>query len=412
MGWLHVLVLAGTVAGYAPLPRACAAPSTFTYILQCPREPGKAHLSGHFNDNDSDLPTERWLTGRTCYGEGPGRYCTYTDTLFNGGEGISFITTSESISNIASRTLLHDHIEIPNTKVRYREVEIAGKGRGLVATELIRAGQTLISRTPALVLNADAVKELKKTEREKLLAQAVDNLPLHHRDEVLRLSTHDGASTEEEKAGKIFSTNSFATGAHDGKSKFQSLFTTVSRINHSCRPNCAYFFDTNTWTQNVAAARDIQPGEELSIGYIDPILTRAERLKKLKVWGFECSCERCSANATETAESDSKVLEIQRLWKIVDDYSASSHATPEMAGRLIALYEQEGLQSRIQEAHYRAALEWIGIGNVEKASESARLCVKYGTLFKGSGRPFIQKMMQLMENPAGHSHWMLRARKP
>lgn len=102
------------------------------------------------------------------------------------------------------------------------------------------------------------------------------------------------------------------------------------------------------------------------------------------------------------------MMEIQRLWQQVDNYSSSSRATPAMAERLISLYEQEGLQSRIQEAYYRAALEWIGVGEVEKASEYARLCVKYGTLFKGSGRPFIENMNQLLDNPTGHSHWMFR----
>ncbi|KAH8159702.1 hypothetical protein CIB48_g8545 [Xylaria polymorpha] len=358
--------------------------------------------------SSSPRRAQRWNVGHTCYGAGSDKYCAYTDGLFNNGDGISFITTAESIAHIVNRTALQSRIEIPKTEGSYREAEISGKGRGLVATEAIRAGQTLISRTPALVLNANAFKDLKRGELDNLLARAVDSLPLIHRDEILELSTHDGVRTDEEKVGKIFRTNSFLTGSHDGKSKFQSLFATVSRINHSCRPNCAYFFDPNTFAQNVVAVRAISKGEELSLAYIDPILPQAERLKRLKAWGFECTCERCGASAAQAAESDQNMMEIQRLWQQVDNYSSSSRATPAMAERLISLYEQEGLQSRIQEAYYRAALEWIGVGEVEKASEYARLCVKYGTLFKGSGRPFIENMNQLLDNPTGHSHWMFR----
>lgn len=113
-----------------------------------------------------------------------------------------------------------------------------------------------------------------------------------------------------------------------------------------------------------------------------------ERNKKLKAWGFDCSCERCDADAAEAEGSDDNVMEIQRLWKVLDDYSTASLATPTMAERLVSLYEQEGLESRLQEAYYRAAVEWLGVGEIGKASEYARLCVQYGTLFKGPDRPF------------------------
>ncbi|KAI1354900.1 hypothetical protein F5Y01DRAFT_219930 [Xylaria sp. FL0043] len=59
-----------------------------------------------------------------------------------------------------------------------------------------------------------------------LLARAVDNLPLAHRDAILQLSARGGARTQGEKVGQIFRTKSFWTGNHDGKSNFQSLFTT------------------------------------------------------------------------------------------------------------------------------------------------------------------------------------------
>ncbi|KAI1747378.1 hypothetical protein F4782DRAFT_552131 [Xylaria castorea] len=407
MRWLYVLVLTRIVAGTSP-PPTCAVPNTFTHALQCSREPENSELSDNSTSSSPPLQERRWHVGHTCYGAGSDEYCAYTDPLFNNGEGISFITTAESIAHITNRTALRGRVEVPKAERRYREEEISGKGRGLVATEAIRTGQTLISRTPALVLNANAFKDLKRGELDNLLARAVDSLPPIHREEILELSTHNGARTDEEKVGRIFRTNSFSTGVHDGKSKFQSLFATVARINHSCRPNCAYFFDYNTFAQNVVAVRDIQPGEELSVAYIDPILPQVERRKRLKAWGFECSCERCSASATQAAESDQNVIEIQGLWQEVDNYSHSSRATPAMAERLISLYEEEGLQSRVQEAYYRAALEWIGIGEVEKASEHARLCVKYGTLFKGSGRPFIENMNQLLDNPTSHSHWMFR----
>lgn len=43
----------------------------------------------------------------------------------------------------------------------------------------------------------------------------------------------------------------------------------VSRINHDCRPNTGYFFERETFKQYVYAIRDILPGEEITIAYIE-----------------------------------------------------------------------------------------------------------------------------------------------
>ncbi|KAI1360291.1 hypothetical protein F5Y08DRAFT_52590 [Xylaria arbuscula] len=403
MRGLYVLVFTRAVAG-SLTPSTCDAANIFISSLRCP-------LQGESSVLSRNLYEGRWSVGSTCYGASPDEYCVYTDPQFNQGEGLSIITTAESIANLTSRPAFRRQISTSITDGPYLEVEIPGKGRGLVATKTIKTGRKLIARTPALVVNSEAIKKLHRDDLDGLLSRAVDSLPSVHRDEILQLSTHDSARTHEEKVGKIFRTNSFSTGYHDGKSNFRSLFTTVSRINHSCCPNCAYYFDSDTFSQHVVAVRDIQPGEELSIAYIDPILPKSERTKRLKSWGFECSCERCSANVTQTAESDENIAEVHRLWKQLDDYSALSRATPEMAERLISLYYQEGLESRIQEAHYRAAVEWIGHGEVEMASQHAKLCIEYGTLFKGPGRPFIEKMRQLLDSPTHHPHWKFRLKQ-
>ncbi|KAK5631124.1 hypothetical protein RRF57_006839 [Xylaria bambusicola] len=410
MRGLCVLVFLRMAVGFLS-PPICTAPSVFDPLLRCPSETGGYDLIGSNASHGSYLRGGPWSVGNTCYEAGADEYCIYTALRFNDGEGLSLITTAESTEKITARSAFQHKVSIPRTDGPYREVEIPGKSHGLVATKALQAGQNLISRTPALVVNTKAVEKLQRHKLDDLLARAVDSLPLAHRDEVLELSTHDIASTHTEKVGKIFRTNSFSTGFHDGKSNFRSLFTIISRINHSCRPNCVYYFDSNTFSQNVVAVRDIQPGEELSIAYIDPVLPQSERQKRLKSWGFECSCERCSVNATQVAESDGNVAEIHRLWKQLDNYSASSSATPAMAERLIALYRQEGLESRIQEAYYRAAVEWIGLGEAEKAAQHATLCIEYGTLFLGPGRPFIEKMKQLLDGPTDHPQWMFRSNR-
>jgi hypothetical protein len=52
-------------------------------------------------------------------------------------------------------------------------------------------------------------------------------------------------------------------------------------------------------TGMLVALRDLAPGEELMINYVDREQPRALRQADLAHYGFECSCERCDAEAAE-----------------------------------------------------------------------------------------------------------------
>ncbi|KAF9933603.1 SET and MYND domain-containing protein 3 [Linnemannia zychae] len=63
-------------------------------------------------------------------------------------------------------------------------------------------------------------------------------------------------------------------------------------MNHSCLPNCVYTFKGSRVECRVI--RDIQPGEELTISYIDQIGTTQERQRQLKEqYHFNCTCPLC-----------------------------------------------------------------------------------------------------------------------
>ncbi|KAK5816048.1 hypothetical protein F5H01DRAFT_413485 [Linnemannia elongata] len=63
-------------------------------------------------------------------------------------------------------------------------------------------------------------------------------------------------------------------------------------MNHSCLPNCVYTFKGSRVECRVI--RNIQPGEELTISYIDQIGTTQERQKQLKEqYHFTCDCPLC-----------------------------------------------------------------------------------------------------------------------
>ncbi|KAI1458850.1 SET domain-containing protein [Annulohypoxylon moriforme] len=358
-------------------------------------------------------PVKTWISSGLCRGTRVDKFCVYTHPSFNHGQGVSIITTGKSISTIATRPAFKDGDEgvAPKSTAPYREVEIEGKDIGLVATRTIKAGELIMARTPGLMVNENAIHKLGKKTVSELLIRAVDDLPSQHREGLLNLSTHSAASDYGNRIYKILQTNSFRTGYHDGDNPFYSLFAEVSRLNHDCRPNCAYYFDHLDFHQKVLAVRDIEVGEELTIAYYDPVQIHSVRQEKLhKEWGFHCSCKRCTADAPSIAESDSRIKQIIALRNELDDHSATSKASPEKAKLLVSLYEEEGILTRVNEAYYRAAIEYIGVGDIENATKYATLCVDHGSQFIGPDRPFIKEMQELIADPRNHPKWKFRSR--
>jgi len=103
------------------------------------------------------------------------------------------------------------------------------------------------------------------------------------------------------------------------KAQLMCLVYSVARINHSCAPNCALVYDvynttspsttdttdtkdaTTTSTHSikisVLALREIQPNEELTMSYIQPLCSGTDLRQTLLQQGFlfNCRCVRCVA---------------------------------------------------------------------------------------------------------------------
>ncbi|KAK3320249.1 hypothetical protein B0T19DRAFT_434152 [Cercophora scortea] len=398
-----------------------------------------------------------WSRGALCRRVGKDEHCAFTYAEFNNGEGISIITTAARILLLGSQPPLAPHpatdTETANKRSKtdttpseshyYKDVTIPNKGIGLLATQPIRTGRRVMARTPAVMVDDRAFKGLRKEDLALLLGQAILALPDAHRKRFLNLSiAHDEAVTGGgsltagmELIYNIFTNNAFKTTvtlervdkegggggvASSSEADFQSAFTEVSRLNHDCSPNLGYYFDSATLSQKVYAARDIMPGEELTVSYVDVLQPRSTRSHLLNTtWHFTCSCARCSPNPANPAddthillESDSRTSQIRSLLRSLDDYTTkdpnpATHG-PQKAETLITLYELEGLQVRIYEAYYRAALEWNGVGDAERAVRYARLCLASGLVLRGPDRPFVRSMRALVEDARAHWSWRFR----
>ncbi|RPD63401.1 SET domain-containing protein [Lentinus tigrinus ALCF2SS1-6] len=89
------------------------------------------------------------------------------------------------------------------------------------------------------------------------------------------------------------------------------LYVLHSHLNHSCTPNVsARHFDQRTALSRITlvARRDIAPGEELLITYVNPELPVEQRTRGLMEWGFgKCMCERCVKDERERKDAGGDV---------------------------------------------------------------------------------------------------------
>ena len=75
-------------------------------------------------------------------------------------------------------------------------------------------------------------------------------------------------------------------------------------VNHSCDPNCLYYFDFEDGTMKYRAVRGIAAGEEVTVAYIDTVMsTTARGLALLSTKHFRCACARCQANQVAVQRS-------------------------------------------------------------------------------------------------------------
>ncbi|XP_029085031.1 histone-lysine N-methyltransferase SMYD3 isoform X3 [Monodon monoceros] len=92
------------------------------------------------------------------------------------------------------------------------------------------------------------------------------------------------------------------------------LYPSMSLLNHSCDPNCSIVF--NGPHLLLRAVRDIEAGEELTICYLDMLMTSEERRKQLRdQYCFDCDCLRC-----QTQDKDADMLTgDEQVWKEVQE---------------------------------------------------------------------------------------------
>lgn len=123
------------------------------------------------------------------------------------------------------------------------------------------------------------------------------------------------------------------------------LFLKTSQINHSCKPNCDFFFTGET--QNVKTIDYIKKGEELFITYErvgKSMPDREDRIPHLmRSFGFECFCQYCRGSEDLICQSEDDNKVDNNIVEHIDDLV-------ERAEKMLELMRLEDVEKTIFEA--------------------------------------------------------------
>ena len=229
--------------------------------------------------------------------------------------------------------------------------ESANKGFGIFAISKIPRGTRVISE-PALleVTHGEATNA-------KDIVRAFEQLTPSQQERFLELhgyacdSFKQAAGCEMEQTWQEISELHRKVLSIYAANAFGSVFLLGSRINHSCLPNIHFAYNPKLKRETFHAIRNITPGEELTIMYINGTnRTMSQRKAELEKWGFACSCPACEdtprgnqreRKRAELFELDQKLAMYAQL-----DIERSYREALQTALRMAAIQQSEGLVNR------------------------------------------------------------------
>ncbi|KAK0630248.1 hypothetical protein B0T17DRAFT_615929 [Bombardia bombarda] len=295
-------------------------------------------------------------------------YCIFLNR--NIGGGLALVSTVRNMERISS----FEPLKLPASPPAFYAIDIPGKGVGLVANRTIRKGEIIMQRTPALLAQFGPHFDMTVEDRDELYKAAVQRLPAVRRDEFMRQMGEEIYTKMDRNSFRMF-----IDGKNDDSGHLGS-FPDVSRFNHDCRPN-----------------------------YIDVMLPRHERQRRLDSWGFTCTCPQCSLGPTEAAASDDRLWEIDQFESDLEKaVTGGGQISPEMGADLVKLYRDERLFTYLGHAYTRAALIYSMFGDEGKTREHAAQAAEALSREVGPQAKDADAMRELASDPRAHWSWGLR----
>lgn len=335
--------------------------------------------------------------------------CVFTSVGFSNGRGLSLVTSPAeealaSKADVFKRQTSDEHGNVEVAESRFSTGYFPNKGVGISAKQSIHRGDVIYAKPPLTMMEQNAMQTLKKADRNLLMQIAVERLPKASRELFFSQKGHHGGNPYADRVN----TNSFGGRIGEAESIYWNTYPEAARLNHDCRPNSAYNINPNTLVHTTHALRSIHPGEEVTNSYILPYYTWHERRHRTnKQWGFNCTCNLCTAPDYVIERSDDRLLLITSLERELANisFTAPRAASPSTAEMLVSLYQQERFDGAIAEAYSFAALEYSYIADKRMAQKYAALAAEALQLWRGEWHHATRSFMEMLVAPERHLTW-------
>jgi hypothetical protein len=235
--------------------------------------------------------------------------------------------------------------QVPRAPVAVREgLNHCGGGRGVFATSAVAAGTLILSEIPIAVWpdasSLDDPEVLLNTleficsDAEALAAsKTLHPRSMESADEADRLRIADVWSIEAIEAlctsvgGKVSRDDVLCLALALQHNGFNSgLYSRLTLVNHSCRPNCIKFMPSSStgWASEIWTTRPVLAGEELTICYCEPaeMISWSMRAYLQEHHRFACACSHClslsQSSPSLTTSSSPPLQEAQEQLEVME----------------------------------------------------------------------------------------------
>ncbi|KAL9949014.1 hypothetical protein ACHAO5_001266 [Verticillium nonalfalfae] len=262
------------------------------------------------------------------------KFCTYTNAG-HGPHGFSLITTPEiaaanidtlqdpSFSSVGAPNL--EHWQKLEDDPPYEVVDLPGKGKGVVATRLIKKYDVFMSDYAVMFVNFQFTASVRQQDGYEQLHTAAERLRNPH---ALLSLGRSNPGHQSDIVEDVMRTNSF-------------------NLDISGVPHMGMF-------------------------------PKISRQSTLADWGFKCTCEMCTAAPDVIAESDARRSKVEDLQAEVLDFLGRGkiHGAIKLIKSILALLETEGLQPLMTEHYDSLARIYWYLNERGKSRANARSAVE------------------------------------
>ncbi|KAJ7736880.1 hypothetical protein B0H16DRAFT_1425528 [Mycena metata] len=296
-----------------------------------------------------------------------------------------YIDSLKGVQTVSAWPLWTQPAPSPPANPPFEIRECDDKGLGMIALRRIARGEVIVRQRPLLF--SHPTLHINPDQMHTFFESALAGLSPDTQSAFNSLRNAQLETEDVPRSRGIILTNALATQvpqSHDPTANYNAVFASLSRANHDCSPNAHYSFSAGTFTGRLTALRIIQPGEEITLGYTDIELPRAQRRQVLATkFKFDCGCTTCCLSPKKATESDTRRAAIAAFLIRINELNVNTTEGTEplfpegaslaRASELLRWAEGE----RLIEAASKLAMAAAGLAYKENnTSETTRLALR------------------------------------